>query len=169
MARVVRSAHRHQVRYLPLPKRLSEEVLAWRNQGYHPFPSETTRQLLSHWFDRDEDAGARFHDCQRPAIETIIYCHEVLGVRTLRDLYQRFAPELLKISKSVADEASIPFMKYCFKMATGSGKTWVLAAIVVWQYFNALNSEQNAPCSSRFLVVTPGREVQNRILVSFLG
>jgi len=85
-------------------------------------------------------------------------------------LYEQFAPERLQLFPTVATEVnSIPFMKYCVKMATGSGKTWVLAALVVWQYFNAINGEANAPYSPRSLIVTPGLEVLNRILDSFKG
>ena len=61
---------------LPLPEKIAPEVQGWRNQGYHPFPSETTRQLLDYWFDREHDAHEQFYECQRHAIETIIYCHE---------------------------------------------------------------------------------------------
>ena len=128
---------------LTLPDKIEQEVIAWRNQGYHPFPSETTRQLLRHWFDREFESGEKFHDCQRKAIETIIYCHEIALIHTLHDLFEKFAPELLKLSKTIADEStSIPFAKYCLKMATGSGKTWVLHAIIIWQYFNFINHEE---------------------------
>ena len=76
----------------------------------------------------------------------------------------------LKLFKTIADEVnSTPFLKYWIKSATGSGKTWVLAALVVWQYFNSINGETNAPYSARFMVVTPGVEVRNRIFDSFLG
>ncbi|MCX5653972.1 MAG: DEAD/DEAH box helicase family protein [Planctomycetota bacterium] len=167
---MARQLQRDEIPIPQLPEKIAAEVQAWRNQGYHPFPSETTRQLLSYWFDRDHEAGEQFYECQRHAIETIIYCHEVRGVRTLRQLYEEFAPEVLAASKTVADEAdSIPFMKYCLKMATGSGKTWVLGALLTWQYFNATNGETNAPYSRRFLVVTPGVEVLNRLLDSFKG
>ncbi len=165
-----RTAQPTKLPALALPPIIGQEVQGWRKQGYHPFPSETTRQLLRHWFDRDDEAGARFHDCQRWAIETIIYLHEVQGIRTLRQLYEKHDPSRLKLSKAVADEvARVSFMKYCLKMATGSGKTWVLAALIVWQYFNAINEETACPYSARFLVVTPGLEVQSRILDSFKG
>ncbi len=155
---------------LALPQRIEEEVKGWRNQGYHPFPSETTRQLLAHWFDRGDEADAQFHECQRLAIEAVIYLHEIRQIKTLRGLYEEFAPDRLNLFKSIADEvANSPFLKYCIKSATGSGKTWVLAALVVWQYFNAVNGESNARYSGRFMVVTPGLEVRNRILDSFLG
>lgn len=54
-------------------------------------------------------------------------------------------------------------------MATGSGKTWVLAALLVWQYFNRLRNERPGQYSYRFLVVAPGIEVLNRLLDSFKG
>ena len=159
-----------KVEALELPKRIAADVTGWRNQGYYPFPSETTRQLLDYWFEGEHEEGERFYDCQRQAIETVIYCHEVRGIRSMRQLYEEFAPERLNLFKSIADEVdSIPFMKYCFKMATGSGKTWVLAALVIWQYFNSINKEKKAPFSARFMVVTPGLEVLNRILDSFKG
>ena len=158
------------VEALALPERIAGEVEGWRNQGYSPFPSETSRQLLAYWFEREHDEADRFHDCQRKAVETVIYLHEVRGIRNLRQLYEEFAPERLKLFRNIAEEADgIPFAKYCVKMATGSGKTWVLAALLVWQYFNAINGETNAPFSSRFLIATPGLEVLNRMLDSFKG
>jgi type III restriction enzyme len=167
---MAKSSSPSQATSLSVAKTISDEVIGWRNQGYHPFPSETTRQLLAHWFDRDDDAGERFHECQRLAIETIVYLHEIRQIKSLRQLYDVFAPERLQLFKTVADEVNAtPFLKYCIKSATGSGKTWVLAALVAWQYFNAVNGENNASYSSRFMVVTPGLEVRNRILDSFLG
>ncbi len=159
-----------QTATLTLARTISAEVLAWRNQGYHPFPSETTRQLLAHWFDRDEETGEHFHECQRLAIETIVYLHEIQQIGSLKGLYEKFAPENLRLFKTIADDVDgALFLKYCIKSATGSGKTWVLAALIIWQYFNAVNAETNAPYSAHFMIVTPGLEVRHRILDSFLG
>ena len=60
-----------KVTSLQLPEQIGEEVLAWRNQGYHPLPSETTRHLLNHWFSDEREGGQQFHECQRLAIETL--------------------------------------------------------------------------------------------------
>src|SRR5690348_16013258 len=153
---------------LPLAKTLEGEVDGWRNQGWLGGTTQTTIELLRYWFDERGDSG--FHDCQRHAIETAIYCHEVLQARNLRELYERLAPEILLKSEYVKQEIeAISFPKYCLKMATGSGKTWVLAALLVWQYFNQLNGERPGSYSSRFMVVTPGHEVLNRMLDSFKG
>ena len=68
-------------------------------------------------------------------------------------------------SKVLQDELNpITFPKYCLKMATGSGKTWVLNALMVWHFFNTLNGERPGLFTNRFLIVTPGKEVQKRIL-----
>jgi len=156
---------------------LRDGVDGWVKEGW-PGVTQTTYELLHYWFDRDEDAPEKFYDCQRRAIETIIYCHEVLQVKSLGELFEKVAPEFLHSSKPVYDEVKdIPFPKYCIKMATGTGKTWVLAALLVWQYFNALNKEipQRAQGESkdwysyRFMVVAPGLEVLNRLLDSFKG
>ncbi len=156
---------------LYLVQALEGEVGSWREQGW-PGTTETTRQLLSYWFspERDAEAGDRFYRCQQEAIETVVYCHEILRVPTLQGLYERIAQEaLLRYQALKTEVESIRFPKYCVKMATGSGKTWVLWALLVWQYFNALNKETPGRYSSRFLIVTPGHEVLNRLLDSFQG
>ncbi len=161
---------------LYLAETLKGEVEAWVNEGY-PGVTQTTYELLHYWFDREEEEE-RFYDCQRRAIETVIYCHEILQVKSLSELFQKVVPELLYSSKPVYDEVmSIPFPKYCLKMATGTGKTWVLIALIIWQYFNALNNEkpQGAPGESkdwysfRFLIAAPNIEVLNRLLDAFRG
>lgn len=156
---------------------LKQEVEAWSMEGY-PGVTQTTYHLLHYWFDRDETATEKLFNCQKKAIETIIYCHEILQVKSLRELFEKISPEVLFSSKTVLDEVqATPFSKYCLKMATGTGKTWVLLALVVWQYFNALNKEKPGRAtgetkdwySYRFLVVAPGREVLNRLLDAFKG
>ncbi len=148
---------------------LRDEVHAWVQQGW-PGVTGTTLELLNYWFNRDEDDEERFHDCQKRAIETIVYCYEVLQARTLKDLFERLAPEALLEHLPLKQEAeSIPFTKYALKMATGSGKTWVLTALLIWQYFNEINNEREGDYSQHFLIVTPGHEVLNRLLDSFKG
>ena len=124
-----------------LPLILEPEVEAWSKQGWTGV-TQTTHDLLSYWFNRDEETEEQFYLCQQRAIETVVYCHEVLRIRTLRELYERIAPEAIFQHLPLKEEVeSIPFPKYCLKMATGTGKTWVLAALLVWQYFNTLLDE----------------------------
>ena len=152
-----------------LAKALAGEVQAWVDQGWNGV-TRTTHELFNYWFNRDEETEERFYDCQRRAIETIVYCHEILRSRTLENLFEQVAPELLHQHLPLKQEVeSITFPKYAVKMATGSGKTWVLAALLVWQYFNKMNEERQGDYSYRFLVVVPGHEVLNRLLDSFKG
>ena len=162
-----------------LDKELAPEVEAWSQQGW-PGVTQTTATLLSHWFRRDETASEKFHPCQQRAIETVIYCHEILGrdergvgeprLLTSKRMFEQLCPEILAYGGALTEELdSIAFPKYCLKMATGSGKTWVLAALIVWQYFNAIRNERPGQYSARFLVVAPGHEVLNRLLDSFKG
>ena len=130
---------------LLIPTLLQGDVEGWRNTGWAGV-TPTTEELLRYWFEEERE-GPQFHSCQQYAIETIIYCHEILGIQNPYQLYQEFSPghpqiaEMVR-SKVLQDELNpITFPKYCLKMATGSGKTWVLNALLVWQYFNALNNE----------------------------
>jgi len=152
-----------------LAKALEGEVQAWVDQGW-PGVTGTTLDLFNYWFNRGEDTEERFYECQRRAIETIVYCHEILQAQSLKDLFERVVPEALFQHLPLKQEVeNISFPKYAVKMATGSGKTWVLAALLVWQYFNKMNDERPGNYSHRFLVVTPGHEVLNRLLDSFKG
>ena len=168
---------------LLLPQALKGDIEGWRNMGWSGV-TQTTEELLKYWFEEYKEDGIEFHYCQQAAIETVIYCHEILGIKNPYQLYTDFGtPEHPHIatasrSKRLQDELNpITFPKYCLKMATGSGKTWVLNALIVWQYFNSLNGElvrnengDRLPSpvgySQRFLIVTPGKEVQKRILES---
>jgi len=151
-----------------LAKALEGEIRAWADQGW-PGITDTTRDLFNYWFNRDEEIDERFHLCQKNAIETIVYCHEILKPKNLSEVFERVAPEAVYQHLPLKQELeTIIFPKYALKMATGSGKTWVLAALLVWQYFNRLNEEMGN-FSYRFLVVTPGHEVLNRLLDSFKG
>ena len=152
-----------------LAKALEDEVKAWINQGW-PGVSRTTLELFNFWFNQDEATEERFYNCQKQAVETIVYCYEILQPNTLQELFERVSPEILYQHLPLKLEVeSGAFPKYALKMATGSGKTWVLAALLVWQYFNKINNEKTGNYSYRFLVVTPGHEVLNRLLDSFIG
>ncbi len=152
-----------------LAKALDGEVGAWVDQGW-PGVTKTTLELFNYWFNRGEDTEERFYNAQKRAIETIVYCHEILQTHTLNELFERVAPEVIYEHLPLKQEVeTISFPKYALKMATGSGKTWVLAALLIWQYFNKMNNERPGSYSHRFLVVTPGHEVLNRLLDSFKG
>ncbi|QZY52855.1 DEAD/DEAH box helicase family protein [Leucobacter tenebrionis] len=132
-----------------------------------------TAELLRFWFQQDycELRELNFHAGQRAAILHIIYAHEVLGTARLRDLYEAVAPEAMLeggvLGEVTRDRHDHP--KYAAKMATGTGKTWVLNALLVWQYLNKLANPQDPRFSSNFLLVAPGLIVYDRLLDSFQG
>lgn len=132
-----------------------------------------TAELLRFWFQQDycELRELNFHAGQRAAILHIIYAHEVLGTTRLRDLYEIVAPEAMLeggvLGEVTRDRHDHP--KYAAKMATGTGKTWVLNALLVWQYLNKLANPQDPRFSSNFLLVAPGLIVYDRLLDSFQG
>jgi type III restriction enzyme len=133
--------------------------------------SDTTAALLRHWFGQDAvDVRAfNFHAGQRRAILNAIYAHEVLGGARLADVYEAVAPEALldKAQDLLADKHAHP--KYCIKMATGTGKTWVLQALLVWQALNAVRAPEDLRFTRNFLVVAPGLIVYDRLLDAFFG
>jgi type III restriction enzyme len=101
-----------------LANELSGTVEGWAKTGW-PGRTETTYQLFKYWFNRDEDSQHKFHICQQRAIETVVYCHEVLQVNTLHDLFMKVCPEVLTSSQAILEEVqSVNFAKYCLKMAT---------------------------------------------------
>lgn len=136
--------------------------------------SEMTAELLKWWFQSDfQDARQfNFHPGQRQALLNVIYAHEVLGINTLQDLYQVAAPEVMLASARDVEAIRAPknaYPKYCLKMATGTGKTWVLQALMVWQILNASRSPESDRYTRNFLVVAPGLIVYDRLLDAFMG
>ena len=146
---------------------------AWEDGSFMDSVTPTTRNLLTYWFD-DAYAEMRevnFHIGQRQAILNIIYIHEVLKKDKIGDVYVDLAPSLLLakgfgIEQLQEDIYSIP--KYCVKMATGTGKTWVFEALVIWQYLNARHEEEGN-FTKNFLIIAPGVIVYERLLDAFLG
>jgi len=143
---------------------LRQQVDAWRQSGYAG-ASETTRYLLSWWFDEEHPVSGvpwRYYFGQREAIETFIFCHEVQGTRSLRDLSL-----LTNRSPRVYDPATDDrFPRYCAKMATGSGKTKVMSMAMVWSYFHKLR-EPGSPMTTRFLLIAPNVIVYERLAKDF--
>lgn len=148
----------------PLITKLREEVDAWRKGGY-PNVSKTTKRLLDFWFNEDHiENGKRFkyYFCQREAIETLIYAYEVKKARSLRDLIRYF-----DITKKVAYSPHEDlFPKYCFKMATGTGKTKIMALAMVWNYFNSIFENTNGYVRN-FLIIAPNLAVYERLKTDF--
>ena len=142
----------------------------------------TTADLLTWWFGEDmvmARGGLNFHAGQKQAILNAIVAHEVLGADSekwsLLNLYQAAAPNSLltgtRLEEVSATKHGHP--KYCFKMATGTGKTWVMQALMIWQLLNKTAALAEGLDDSRFtrqfMVVAPGLIVYERLLDAFCG
>jgi type III restriction enzyme len=126
----------------------------WRRGG-HKNVTKTTRLLLDHWTAADRERRLFF--CQIEALETAIYlaeCATKFGdnwiENTLRDANAGANAELYRIA---------------VKMATGSGKTVVMAMLIAWQALNKFANPQDARFSDTFLIVTPSITIRDRLRV----
>jgi len=134
--------------------RVRARVQEWRRGG-HVSVTRTTRELLDYWTNPERERPLFF--CQIEAVETAIYATEVAGkygdqwiANTLRDAGAGHNPGLFRMA---------------FKMATGSGKTVVMAMLIAWQALNKLANPQDARFSDAFLLVTPGITIRDRLRV----
>ncbi|MGA9364588.1 MAG: DEAD/DEAH box helicase family protein [Bacteroidota bacterium] len=146
---------------------LRDAVHAWRESNYKGV-SDTTQELLNFWFRMDHKlpSGRRFsyHHAQREAIETLIFVYEVEKVRTRKSLLEHYAFDSNNLRLPPYDD----FARYCIKMATGSGKTKVMALAVVWHYFNAMR-ESDKEFAKTFLIIAPNVIVFERLRTDFGG
>ncbi|WP_067044116.1 DEAD/DEAH box helicase family protein [Methanobrevibacter sp. YE315] len=158
---------------LKMAKSLSEEVNeAWKNGTFYEKVSPVTQDLLRYWFFPTfcDIRDINFHEGQKQAILNVIYLHEVLCVKNVKDLYFSTDEELLQeldLDELGDDKYQHPM--YAVKMATGTGKTWVMHALLIWQYLNASDYLNEGNFSKNFLLVAPGLIVYNRLLDAFLG
>ena len=156
--------------------RIAEATEQLETSGEGLFVTETTSvtgELLRYWFFSGycELRQGNFHKGQRDAILAVVYAHEILKSTTLADLYSQVAPQQI-LNPEILNEVSDPrnqHPKYAAKMATGTGKTWVLNALLIWQYLNAIATPEDPRYSRNFLIVAPGLIVYERLLDSFQG
>lgn len=143
---------------------IRESVKGWRAAGYKDI-TVTTRELLNFWFRTDHvlpnGNSFRFHTAQREAIETLIYIYEVAKVKNRKELLEKFAFTLKDLRLPPYDE----FARYCLKMATGSGKTFVMCMSIVWQFANYLRGEKGY--ANNFLILAPNVIVFDRLKTDF--
>lgn len=144
-----------------LDRRVEDAVAEWRQKGYEGV-SRVTGRLLDYWFKEEHhfDNGRQFDfwRCQREAMEALIYCYEICGYDSLYALAQGFGVRLF------FDPTLDLWPRYCFRMATGSGKTFVMGLSLVWQYFNSVYGTDNGvPYSRHFLLVAPNLIVLDRL------
>jgi type III restriction enzyme len=144
----------------PIINEVRGYVEAWRNL---PNPDQwqvtpETARLLQHW-RHHQFQGVRPFFCQVEAVETAIWLTEVapkLGPRTAKFI------EHLKAANA---QANPELLRTALKLATGAGKTTVMAMLIGWQTVNAVRHPNSKTFSRGFLVVTPGITIRDRLRV----
>jgi len=135
-------------------KRIRAKVDQWR-AGKHVGITKTSRMLLDYWTNPDREKKLFF--CQIEAVETAIYITEVAG---------KYGDAWIENTLRHAKEDANPLLfRIAFKMATGSGKTVVMAMLIAWQALNKLANPQDGRFSDAFLIVTPGITIRDRLRV----
>ena len=178
-----------------LVDKLRDAVRSWRRGGYEG-ASDTTKELFSFWFEEDHVTdGMKFeyYYAQREAVETIAFLVEVEGFTDVLPMIKKYAtleqesllsedmvfetpdgkrsirryfPEIKQVGTQDLPDKGLN--RYAVKMATGSGKTVVMALVMVWSYFNRLR-EGKTNLANNFLLVAPNVIVLERLERDFLN
>lgn len=135
---------------------IRRDLAKWRRGREYAGVTPISRKLLQHWADPDRENRVIF--AQREAAETAIFLTEVAGrAHAYADWRARLEQE------NAAHNAGLP--RLALKMATGSGKTVVMAMLIAWQTLNKVQSPRDSRFTNRFLVVTPGITIRDRLRV----
>ncbi len=153
------SSQEQQYSHIAIINGVRQEVDKWRKLP----PSQwrvtpETARLLQHWRHHEFSAIRPFF-CQVEAVETAIWLTEVAP--QLGKAGQRFLDHLA----SANAEANPELMRLALKLATGAGKTTVMAMLIAWQTINAVRHPQSKRFTRGFLVVAPGLTIRDRLRV----
>ncbi len=133
---------------------IRRRVAMWRKGGYVGV-TPTTARLIAWWTDPGREKKLFF--CQNEALETAIYITEVA---------KKYGDAWIENSIRRGNDSSNPGLpRTAFKMATGSGKTVVMAMLIAWHTLNKRANPQDARFSDTFLIVTPGITIRDRLRV----
>jgi type III restriction enzyme len=153
------STEKQQYDPTPIINELRRRVAQWRaisNPSHWGVTPETAR-LLQHW-RHHEFSSIRPFFCQIEAVETVIYLTEVAP-------NERAGKGFLDHLVNASHDANPELMRLALKLATGAGKTTVMAMLIAWQTVNAVRRAQGKRFTRGFLVVTPGITIKDRLRV----
>jgi len=186
---------RRPSKLLLVPK-IRAAVDAWREQNYPGASDVTRRLFEYWFDEDHEvvdfSVPFRYYFCQREAIETLVWLVEIAGERDAQKLVQAHATKFKKdlftdnivFQTTMGDKRQLRryvpeldreglqelppenLRRFAFKMATGSGKTWVIAMAVVWSYFHK-KRVSGSELSTNFLIVAPNVIVFQRLEKDF--
>lgn len=146
-----------------LVNQLREHVGQWRASGYQGVTSRVTLDLLTYWFaNKERPDHHRLFFAQQEAVETAIWLNEVaersnVGTHLLDRLKKAQA------TASEVQEQQLP--RFAFKMATGTGKTVVMACLILYHFLNRREYRADTRYADDFLLVAPGITIRDRLNV----
>ena len=153
------STQQQQYDPTPIINALRQRVDQWRaipNAAHWGVTPETAR-LLEHWRHHPFN-NARPFFCQIEAVETAIWLTEVAP-------NDRTGKVFLEHLANANHDANPELLRLALKLATGAGKTTVMAMIIAWQTVNAVRRPNSKKFTRGFLIVTPGLTIRDRLRV----
>lgn len=139
---------------LPLVNKIRPRVKNWRANGYSGVTG-ITKRLLEFWTTKSADGrDHEFFFCQLEAIETLIWLKE--------------APASEHVGISIEGDGGA-FERLCCKMATGTGKTYVMVMTIAWHVLNKITYPQDARFSKNIFIVAPNLTVKSRLNVLYFN
>ncbi|MBN1871231.1 MAG: DEAD/DEAH box helicase family protein, partial [Candidatus Omnitrophica bacterium] len=130
------------------------KIKDWRNSGY-PGLTKTSRDLLNYW--QDDSRNNKLFFCQIESLQTLMYITEVAEKSGESWMIN-------EVKKANAD-ANPGLYRLAFKMATGSGKTVVMAMIIAYHALNKIRYPQDPRFTDAFVIITPGITIRDRLNV----
>jgi type III restriction enzyme len=144
---------------------IRKQIADWRSAGY-PNTTRVTKELLSFWFINPErHAVKKLFFAQQEAVESAIWLNEVAN---RSNAGQNILNILRHEQQKVSPYSNQQLPRIAFKMATGTGKTVVMAALITYHYFNRQEYRQDTHFADYFLIVTPGITIKDRLGVLYV-
>ncbi|MBK5569475.1 BPTD_3080 family restriction endonuclease [Ensifer sp. SSB1] len=143
----------------PIINEIRGHIASWRSI---PNPNDwgvtpVTQRLLQYWRS-DNFSGPRPFYCQVEAVETAIWLAEVARKN------KQYAHIFRHLEEANRD-ANPEIFRLALKLATGAGKTTVMAMLIAWQAINAARQPNSSLFSRGFLIVAPGITIKDRLRV----
>ena len=154
------STQKQQYAHTAIINGVRDQVGLWRripNPNDWKVTPETAR-LLQHWRTHEFSSQRPFF-CQIEAVETAIWLTEVAPNAGKQ------GEKYLEYLANANHDANPELMRLALKLATGAGKTTVMAMLIAWQTINAVRRPQSKRFTRGFLVVTPGITIKDRLRV----
>ena len=159
----------HKSAELPYVNNIRLMMAEWRQRPPDKWGvTPATKELLLHWREKSEkrkrgekdenDLSPELFFCQIEAAETLIWLNEVAPT-------DKKGKQLLEEIREANEEANPGLFRLAVKMATGSGKTMVMAMLIAYHAINKSRSPRSERFTNSFLIITPGITIRDRLRV----